>query len=368
MHIIDKNFFKTSILPINLLEQGIVKSIPPSAVHQKKVKARPLFILDKKSDFYTAQLNIIEQFLNNVELNDCAKGFRKNSSYLHFLEPHSGNYQFLRLDIKNFFHSIDEFLLKKCFSSYFRDEFIDGANKQKLINSFVNLVTYYVPSLGDDNAHAGKRIVPVGFPTSPQISNIYFRSADIQLQKLCSALGITYTRYADDLLFSSSRDSGYIHSSDFEKEVRIILGTLSLKLNNKKIIKVKHRISLNGYIIQSRSKSKKSSQNDFKGVFISQKKTALIEKVLHEMSQPNINYIKIMEKILIKKIKKGDFYFPLTRVFIVKYYKSQTLNYLAGYRSYLISLLKFNETYKCIPKIKTDRYITIIDKIELYLK
>lgn len=368
MQIIDKIFFKSSILPINLLEEGVVKSIPPSSVNQKKVKARPLFTLDKKSEFYSAQLNIIEQFLNNVELNDCAKGFRKDFSYLHFLEPHSGNYQFMRLDIKNFFHSIDENLLKKCFSPYFRDEFIDGANKQKLISSFINLVTYYVPTLGDDNSQSGKRIVPVGFSTSPQISNIYFRSADIQLQKLCSSLGITYTRYADDLLFSSSRDSGYIHSSDFEKEVRIILGTISLKLNNKKIIKVKHRISLNGYVIQSRSKSKKSSQNDFKGVFISQKKTALIEKVLHEMSLAHINYVRIMEKILINKIKQEDFHFPLTRTFTLKYYKSQVLNYLAGYRSYLISLLKFNDTYKCIPKIKVDRYISIIEKIELYLK
>ena len=346
----------------------MVKSIPSSVVHEKKVKKRSIFVLDKKSEFNIAHENLIEQFLNKIEINDSAKGFRKNMSYLNFLEPHGYNYYFMRLDIKNFFHSIDEFLLKKCFSSYFKDDFIDEGNKQKLINSFINLVTYYVPSFGGGLDDAGRRIVPVGFSTSPVISNIYFRSADIQLQKLCSSLNITYTRYADDLLFSSPRGQSYIHSDDFEKEIRIIVGTLALKLNNKKIVKTKHRISLNGYVIQSRSQNKKKSINDFNGLYISRKKTEQVEKVLHELSLKSVNYKKIMEVILVKKINPNDFYFPLKQGFVFKYYKTQVRNYLAGYRSYLISIVKFNDLYKCVPSIKVERYIAIIEKIEVYLK
>ncbi|QSD22407.1 RNA-directed DNA polymerase [Pectobacterium brasiliense] len=367
MHIIDRNHLKISILPKDIFVDGIVNPIPSSAVTEKNVKGRCVYILEKNSDYAIAQRNLVEQFLSKIEVNNSAKGFRKNLSYLNFLEPHASNYYFLRLDVKNFFHSIDERLLKKCFFIYFKDEFIDSNNKQKLLDAFMNLITFYVPSSSKNINCKEKRIIPVGFSSSPLISNIFFRSIDILLQKLCIAFNITYTRYADDLLFSAVRGCEYIHSDSFEKEVRIILGTMSLKINNNKIIRAKHRISLNGYVIQARSLSKKKSANDYNGVFISNKKTETIGKVLYELSLNSVDYKKIMEKIIGNKIKISDFNYPLTYGFIIKYYKTQTRNYLSGYRSYLISFLKFNEIYRCVPDIKINVYKDLLDKIDKFL-
>lgn len=45
--------------------------------------------------------------------------------------------------------------------------------------------------------------LPQGTPTSTHISNLVFLETDYQLIKLCNSYNITYTRYVDDLTFSS---------------------------------------------------------------------------------------------------------------------------------------------------------------------
>lgn len=48
--------------------------------------------------------------------------------------------------------------------------------------------------------------LPQGAPTSPVISNIVARSLDIKLVGLAAKFGCTYTRYADDITFSTNKE------------------------------------------------------------------------------------------------------------------------------------------------------------------
>ncbi|EMD1678570.1 reverse transcriptase family protein [Klebsiella variicola] len=368
MHIIDKNLFKTQIAPKDLLEDDVIPSIPYSSVLEKKIKKRYIYALKNKSPALLAQRNLIEVLLRRIDLNDSAVGFRKGACYLNFLEPHSNNYHFLRFDIKNFFHSIDEKLLRDCFSSYFKDECIDPKNKQKLISSFLNLILFHVGNSFGNDDDKGKRILPVGFPASPFVSNIFLRKIDIIIQRTCALYNITYTRYADDMLFSSSRADKYIHSDSFEHEIKVILSSHKLKVNEKKIVKAKHRISLNGYVIQSSSLTNRKNINDISGVFISNKKIIKLKKIIHEFNKKPVDYTKIMEGVFREKIKPDNFTFPITRAFKQKFYKTQVRNKLCGYRAYLISFIKFNLRYDCIPGEKIESYSKLIDEIDAIIK
>jgi|TARA_R100000789_G_C2990739_1_gene146021 hypothetical protein len=66
-----------------------------------------------------------------------------------------------------------------------------------------------------------------GFHTSPVIANIVFHEIDLKLSRLGDE-NVSYTRYADDLYFSTS---GRIN---FEKDIEDILNSYGFKVNSKK--------------------------------------------------------------------------------------------------------------------------------------
>lgn len=60
--------------------------------------------------------------------------------------------------------------------------------------------------------------LPQGTPTSTAIANIIFLQTDYKLIEICKENGITYTRFVDDLTFSSP--------SDFQDSIPVIIDTL----------------------------------------------------------------------------------------------------------------------------------------------
>ncbi|MCA6942509.1 hypothetical protein LF927_15065, partial [Pectobacterium polaris] len=152
-----------------------------------------------------------------------------------------------------------------------------------------------------------------------------------------------------------------------------------LKINTKKTIVKSHTISLNGYIIQNQIRL-----TGFAGLFspispeeirLSNKKTAIIDKLLH-----HILVKKSDSDVILKKLFKEDvrdlMHHGNKEKYVKEYSLDQILNKLTGYRSFLLSIIshnkKFNSTSvetirKYSSKItKIEKCINILDKKKIY--
>ena len=135
------------------------------------------------------QSRIKDRILSKIELPHNVHGGVKKKSNITNAKPHQGNKYIFVTDLKDFFPSIK--------SKKIHDLFIElGYNKQFALQ-LTRLTTW-------------KGEVPQGTPTSTHLSNIFFLKTDNELIKLCTENNITYTRYVDDLTFSSPQDFQYL--------------------------------------------------------------------------------------------------------------------------------------------------------------
>lgn len=364
---IDSNILKKIIVSDNLFNGGVVTPIESKFIAEFKIKNKFYYCLINNPELQQTQSKIIEEILSKIELNNSAYAFISGRSYLDFFEPHVGNYNFLRIDIKNFFHSIDVEQLKNMLSHYFKDEFIDTNKKQKLITTLINIVTLKIPSSSKNQEYRGRTILPIGFMTSPVLSNIYMRDFDIKIQDFCTRHDITYSRYADDMLFSSSRESEFIFSETFIKEASILLSLKKLQIKNSKTIKKRHTISLNGYTI-SNSKfvdGKTITAPEFR---ISNKKTIILKKFLLLSKKENITAREIMESLFSFKKENYKFLYKPNRIFLESYCRTLLINKITGYRSYLISIIKHGQKYNTIHESTVKKYQSLLLEINNYLE
>ncbi|EEM91485.1 reverse transcriptase family protein [Bacillus thuringiensis] len=302
----------------------------------RKGKQREIKCINKESQLYRIQANLVQNFLNEIPLPDNVCGFVKKRSYRDFLVPHINNSPtdryYLRLDIKDFFDSITEEKIEKSLQEYVTIN--DGAENKEVLKDIIDIVTL-------------NGCLPQGGVTSPVISNIIFRRLDIRIRKYCSKLNITYSRYADDMLFSSQHNR--LFDGFFVKMIAKILKDSNFVLNRKKIKKGVSFISLNGFVVG-------------KNIRISRKKRQDINRFIF-LFEKGGNPKDVNE--LLSRLNKEKFYYR-SRNFESK---SSVIDYLAGYRSMLISWIPedSDEAWKENVKNLLDKIQKIIMKIE-YLK
>ncbi len=147
---------------------------------------------------------ILTNILEKIPVHDAVHGFRRDRSIVSNATPHVGAKVIINFDLQDFFPSISYKRVKGLFRSFGYAEAtatILGLLCTEAEQEVVELdgKTYYV-ALGD-------RHLPQGSPASPAITNIMGRRLDKRLTKLAEKYGFVYTRYADDLTFSTSEDN-----------------------------------------------------------------------------------------------------------------------------------------------------------------
>lgn len=113
-------------------------------------------------------------------------GFKKEHSIITNAKPHKRRRYVLNLDIENFFPSFNFGRVRGFFIS----------NNDYKLNE--NVATILAQIACHNNA------LPQGSPCSPIISDIIAHILDVRLSNLAKDYKLTYSRYADDLTFSTS--------------------------------------------------------------------------------------------------------------------------------------------------------------------
>ena len=279
----------------------------------KKDGFRELNYLPKSSKLFSLQQELLHNLLDHTYLPTCAKGFRRGESYKSYLAPHVGSQYFLRVDIKDFFPSINEERIKSELERYIAFSSKDEA--AAIIELITDIVTY-------------NGSLPQGASTSPAISNIVLARVDQRILKYCQVFGITYTRYADDLLFSSL-NFDFSQKPWFLKKIRHILRSINLKINYSKIKYGTKEISLNGYVIScTETRLSRKRLSDIRHVLSTMQQNASILATSGEESfLKAINSLSLQHRDLTR--------YPFNSLFLL-------LQYLSGYRAFLISWIDTN--------------------------
>lgn len=174
---------------------------------QENGKIRTLNIPDE--DLMSIQKRILHSVLNRFVVSEYATAYIRRKCLRDNALPHIGKKYLLKLDIQDFFNNIN-------FSQVLTCVF----NK----NYFPKQVGYILTSLC-----CYKNSLPQGAPTSSYISNIVMFNFDEIIGEWCKSNSIAYTRYCDDLTFSSDKPLYYVYT-----KVKSMLQERGFELNENK--------------------------------------------------------------------------------------------------------------------------------------
>ena len=152
-------------------------------IAKKSGKGRSIAAPNKKLKHL--QRVILRRLLAKLDPHPMSTGFRKGISFVENARVHQSQGVVVKIDLVDFFPSITR---EKVYA-YFRQI---GWNR-KASRLLADLTTY-----------EGK--LPQGAPTSPALSNLVNYRLDARISKLASNRGGIYSRYADDITLSFSRD------------------------------------------------------------------------------------------------------------------------------------------------------------------
>ncbi len=165
-----------------------------------KKKGGTRLISSPKKTLRKAQTWILENILEKMPVHKAAFAFLPKMSTKLNADNHLNKNIVLRIDLKDFFPSIKFPRVKGLFRSFGYSEAI------ATVFALVCTDALRVEAVLDQKSSfvaLGDRFLPQGACTSPMITNLICRKLDNRLEKLGQKLSFSYTRYADDLVFST---------------------------------------------------------------------------------------------------------------------------------------------------------------------
>ena len=193
------------------------------------------------------QRQILTHILDPIPLHPAAHGFRKGRSVKTFAAPHTGRRVVLRMDLQDFFPTLSGPRIQ----AFFRT----AGYPEPVADLLGGLCTNATPrsawrnpgiatspaALREARRLYARPHLPQGAPTSPALANLCAFRIDSRLLGLAQSAHATYTRYADDLLFSG--DEPFLrHIDRFSSHAAAILLEEGFTPNYRKTRIMRHSV------------------------------------------------------------------------------------------------------------------------------
>jgi len=167
-----------------------------------------------------AQRFLVRRVLHGLRVHPAARAYEPGATIRENARLHAGSKYLLRMDFRKFFESIsrdDVCAFMAGVGSSIHEHWTDEDTR-----TFADLVCWR------------NRLV-IGAVTSPSLTNRMCFELDVQLADACAAARVTYSRYADDLFFSTtSQDVLRVLEQSVTEIVRSLERPASLRLNRRK--------------------------------------------------------------------------------------------------------------------------------------
>lgn len=171
------------------------------------------------------QLGIVLYFTNTVlkslyTPSPSAMGFAEGRSVVDNAKMHVGHHYVFNIDLKDFFPSIPQPRV--------------WARLQLPPFNFTKEIAGVVAGLCcHTNADKTQNVLPQGAATSPLLTNAICDTLDRRMRGVAKRFGLHYSRYADDMTFSSMHNV-YQEGSDFREELKRIIEEQGFTMNEAK--------------------------------------------------------------------------------------------------------------------------------------
>ncbi|MFG6383128.1 MAG: RNA-directed DNA polymerase [Lachnospiraceae bacterium] len=202
-----------------------------------------------KTQLKMAQRKILEEILQKIEVSDLSHGFVKSRSILTGAKVHNTSPDLLiNIDLENFFPTITFERVRGLYQSFGYSGYI--ASLLAMLCTYCERMPLEIK--GEIKyIKTSDRILPQGSPASPMITNIICRNMDKRMNGLCQKLGITYTRYADDMSFSYMGDIEHLAIGSFLNSINKIIEAEGFHMKKEKthILRKNNRQYITGIVI-----------------------------------------------------------------------------------------------------------------------
>lgn len=181
----------------------------------RRRNGKPRTIAAPHPDLARTQRWILRRLLHRVEPHADSWAYFPERSAVKAAQRHVGAHWLIKVDLKDFFHQVDERMVFRLFESLGYSKLLAFelaricTRRAPLAHQTWLPPKYFAPSPGSGSRGPYERTsrlgyLPQGAPTSGAIANLVARPLDERLSRWAAAHQMTYTRYSDDIVLSGA--------------------------------------------------------------------------------------------------------------------------------------------------------------------